>query len=466
VVALGQFQPYLETVGPGISITGIERIWAVDDGELSDITFELLRSSSSNEYEPPIINRVDLHNNGNTVTFTIDASDDSGIARIVILNIHDGIISSSEPDLPLPPTGPYEIGVDICGEDDRYVINVIDEHGNIATYSGKAGNMYAIDVDAGPDRTVMHHNPVSFETQIANFERLVPPVTIIWEFGDSESITRQLTPAELEDGRFTEIHTYTDEALSETIATVRVFDFDGGEGFDEVSVTFSYSELLENAITCKGDVTINSNSYVAGPVLYGGQLINEGTIDGNVTKDEYMPWPDSAYFVDFYIRQVDIQNPDDRSLIDIAELEGNELESLYRNGDLNIDNTGEPADITLEGTIYVTGNLDFQQPGGKRSYSIDLNGQTVFVEGDITFPAHRVSLSGSGCIIALGNINFQPVIESSIQPAFAALISLEGEITLHPQGILYGTVVGQNVVTLQPDCYIEHTDPIGLNFPQ
>ena len=76
---------------------------------------------------------------------------------------------------------------------------------------------------------------------------------------------------------------------------------------------------------------------------------------------------------------------------------------------LSIDNTGAPITVTLGGTIYVIGDLDFEQTGGSSAYTIDLNGQTIYVAevendddhdtGDISF-ASKCTITGSGCIIA------------------------------------------------------------------
>ena len=62
---------------------------------------------------------------------------------------------------------------------------------------------------------------------------------------------------------------------------------------------------------------------------------------------------------------------------------------------------------SLQGPIYVAGNLYLD-----RYTDLNLNGNTIFVEGNLgTDPA--VVLNGPGCIIALGDVVFQPRLESS-----------------------------------------------------
>ncbi len=139
---------------------------------------------------------------------------------------------------------------------------------------------------------------------------------------------------------------------------------------------------------------------------------------------------------------------------------------MYRNGDLEIDNTGGPATSVLQGTVYITGNLVFRQPGANKAYTIDLNNQTIYVEGNITFPALRVSIAGSGCIIAVGDVDFKPGIGSN-PGDFVFLMSVEGTITFNPGGDFYGSVAGNVDINLQPGTSLIWQDSAGtgFNFP-
>jgi hypothetical protein len=316
---------------------------------------------------------------------------------------------------------------------------------------------------------------VEFTTNINNKDRLVEPVTFIWEFDDGSFLSRQLTPDEISSGIFTVYHTYTpslDELPIEFVATLRIFDYDGGLGYDEVVVTVTWADFLKNAITSFGDVSIGSNASVSGPVVYGGQISGEENVEGgDFEHRDTIYWPLNTDFSNFYLNQVtDPDAPDPSDSIDLGDLTSAELGWLYRDGDLVIDNTDpNVTTIDLTDTIYIAGNLEFPQTGASKAYTINLNGQAIFAEGNISFPSHGVTLSGSGCIIALGDINFQPAISTADTP-FIVVMSIEGEVSFNPNAVFYGAVLGQSVVTLQPDCNIVNDGeipqiPDELNFP-
>jgi hypothetical protein len=103
---------------------------------------------------------------------------------------------------------------------------------------------------------------------------------------------------------------------------------------------------------------------------------------------------------------------------------------------LTTDNTGDDATLVLDGSVYVTRNLEFQQ-SGKKEYTVDLNGQTLFAEGSIFFSSKRVSICGPGCIIAIGDLDFSPNIASR-EDDFVLLMSITGELSVDPSGQFTG----------------------------
>ena len=129
------------------------------------------------------------------------------------------------------------------------------------------------------------------------------------------------------------------------------------------------------------------------------------------------------------------------------------------------DNTGDPATLVLEGTVYVTRNLEFKQ-AGQKEYTVNLNGHTIFVEGGIDFPSYRVKVCGSGCIIAVGDINFQPSVDSEVHE-FVLILSITGETTFQPKGEYTGCVAGDKTVKIQSGSTIDWISPDGkgLDFP-
>jgi Tfp pilus assembly protein PilX len=237
-----------------------------------------------------------------------------------------------------------------------------------------------------------------------------------------------------------------------------------------------YLSFYENAITSNGSVNIQPGSTVDGNVMYDGLLDNKGTITGNDFEATLPSWPTAQDLADKYFDDVDF---DDDGTADCEYLDatldvkdyptatGPDIGPLYRDGDLQIKYTGNTQNFTskLGGTVYVAGDLDFKQPA--KTYTIDLNGHTIFVEGSITFPPSKVNIDGSGCIIAVGDINFQPGVESN-PGDFLFIFSVEGTVWFAPQDDFNGSVAGSVDVNLQPDVNLYHDgDPyaLGLNFP-
>ena len=275
-----------------------------------------------------------------------------------------------------------------------------------------------------------------------------------WEYSIADVNGKQVAAAI----EYIDDHTYkiTSTASSDTGSNTTV------ESYAEM---LDFSFLLDKAITSLSDVTIQPGTTVVGKVQYNGELDNKGDIIGEIITDEIEDWPTAGQFAAFYYVDVKDEEPYSASTIDLKNLdEPKSIGPLYRDGDLNIKNTGSQTTAWLGGTVYVTGDLVFEQPGGPQAYTIDLNGQTIYVEGSITFPAQRCTISGSGCIIAVGDIDFQPSI-SSDEDDFVFVMSLEGEVRFNPQGDFYGAVAGTIKVDLQPNCNLEWKKyPDGLNF--
>jgi len=234
------------------------------------------------------------------------------------------------------------------------------------------------------------------------------------------------------------------------------------------------SALLDNAIISNDTIDIKPGNEVNGDVWLPDKGDpddwNKGNITGDIKDSNNMTidWPTYEQLSTYYLDDVD--GADDLGLsIDIQYT--NTIGPAYRNGDLSIDNTGDPATLVLEGTVYVRGNLEFEQSGTSKNYTIDLNGETIFVEGSITFPSAggqdpKVSISGSGCIIAVGDINFQPSITGS-KDDFVLVFSITGEVNFQPSGDFTGCIAGDAHVQLQPGCTINWINPEGkdLNVP-
>jgi hypothetical protein len=225
--------------------------------------------------------------------------------------------------------------------------------------------------------------------------------------------------------------------------------------------------LLDNAITSQGDISLGPNSIVGGDVQFGGNLTGAGSVNGTETPEKYAIWPDGGDLSDYYLGNV-TGAPDPGDSYDVSgqtKTEG----PWYRNGDLKIDNTvNNPGRLILGGTVYVAGNLDFQQPGGK-DYTIDLNGKTIFATGRITFPEakDKVYITGSGCIIAMGRIDFWPSISSESTDDFVFVLSTGSYIDFKPNGDFCGSLAGDVRVDLASKCHMTWTEwrRSGIDFP-
>jgi len=205
-----------------------------------------------------------------------------------------------------------------------------------------------------------------------------------------------------------------------------------------------------------GDQPISTNGGVT--IQPGSEVIPEGSIDYD---PEY--WPTADQLAAYFWEDVKDETPFSGTIdVDDTPI----IEALYRDGNLAIDNTGSAgATATLNGTVYVTGDLEFEQPGGGHEYTIDLNGQSIFAGGIICTAPQHITFTGSGCIIAVGDVTFQPAILS--EPGdFIFIMSIEGEVTFQPSGAFYGSVAGDVWVTLQPGSSLTLTVPgEGFEWP-
>jgi len=236
------------------------------------------------------------------------------------------------------------------------------------------------------------------------------------------------------------------------------------------------SYMLDYAIISNSTIEIQPNNFVDGDVWLpdGSQLSDpkeaiNGTVDDSSTVG--LTWPNAEDVSSYYWDQVNDLEPSTDDQIDIPEDTGENapfiiprLSSVPSGGKLTVNGDGW---IGLGGTIYVKGNLLLKaQP----QINIDLNGKTIFAEGWINIPP-GVTLSGSGCIIAVGDVTFKPNMATE-EDDFVLVMSVTGMTTLLPNGTFTGCVAGSEVVQLQPgdpnDPFtVQWIDPeeAELNFP-
>jgi hypothetical protein len=224
------------------------------------------------------------------------------------------------------------------------------------------------------------------------------------------------------------------------------------ESYVDISL---YPAFFNNGITSRGDVTIRPGAEVNGDVQYNGTLDNKGTIDGTIIKAPVDNWPTVDELSQFYW----VDDVISGSSIDISS--GTEQNPYligpgHTSGNLKITGSGVAA---LSGTLYVQGSLTLQ-PGT----SIKLSSETIYADVDITIPSNT-NLYGPGCVIAAGDVNFQPNLMTA-EEAYILVMSIEGEVQFQPGNDFYGSLAGNIEVTLQPGCglYAAEPDP-GLEYP-
>jgi len=236
-----------------------------------------------------------------------------------------------------------------------------------------------------------------------------------------------------------------------------------------VDVQIVVRSLLDNAITSQDDVTIKPNASVNGTVQFGGTLDNKGTINGDPPIPEpYGKWPTFEHLSTRYWNQVNNLTATTANTINIPA--GTTQSNPYIVGPLRAEPSGGtltidgPGYIAFNGTIYVKGSLDFKPHSGQ---NIDLNNSTIFAEASIyTWP--KITLTGSGCIIAKEDITFHPSMEGNPDD-FVFVLAIQGTVHFQPaHGTFYGSLAGNLNVNLWGDTgLVWHPLPEGvdINFP-
>ena len=215
--------------------------------------------------------------------------------------------------------------------------------------------------------------------------------------------------------------------------------------------TLDFTWLFDSAITSPNEVTLQPNTEVSGTIT--------------CPLDPGQNWPETDDLSNFYFEQVEGLDPYPDDIIDVAsgtEADPYLIGPLYYVGDLlQIQSSTADATAVLTGTIYVAGDLNI---GGPKEFTLDLNGQTIYVEGDIDIGG-KCTITGSGIIIAEGDVVFAPSIESNPDD-FVFVMSIEGTLFMLPLNDFFGSLAGDVEVQLQPGSSVTWTDwsDEGLNW--
>jgi len=242
---------------------------------------------------------------------------------------------------------------------------------------------------------------------------------------------------------------------------------------DVLALNLSY--MLDYAIVTNETIDIQPNVTVNGSVWLPYEEDLSVSPGSNITGDTVslsdgisLTWPTFDQLSEYYWGDVKDLDPYPAGYV-LNIPSGTSQDSPYDIGPLlaagNLDIKGDGY-IKLNGTIYVKGDLVFK---ATPQINLNLNGQTIFAEGGIDIPP-GVAVSDSGCIIAVGSIGFRPGIISSPDD-FVLVMSIDGTVTIQPNGDFTGCVIGDEVVQLQPaqgeDFTIRWISPEGqeLDFP-
>jgi len=220
-----------------------------------------------------------------------------------------------------------------------------------------------------------------------------------------------------------------------------------------------YGGILDNVITSQGDYTLQGPTTVEPP---------EGDEHGPVDNYEG-DWPTPEQLILFYSGDVEGVDPYPSGTLDVDDYAATGIGPLYRDGTLSIVNSGSAGlTVSLNDTLYITGNTQIGATG--HDFTLNLNGQTIFVESDETGGyalqiGTKCNLTGSGCIIAIGSIQFKPNMSSGPSD-YILVMSVLGTTYMQPNGDFYGTLAGSSEVYIQNGS-VHWSEPGegGINFP-
>ena len=267
------------------------------------------------------------------------------------------------------------------------------------------------------------------------------------------------------------------------ITSIAVTDGDGGGGvaaIDSSTAVEAYvtavdksSGILDHVIVTPCDYTEEGPTEVEPPAgeEHGPEVHYAGA------------WPTAEMLSNLYWQDVNDALPYyDSDTLHIEDYCDSGIGPLYRDGPLDIKNTGaKNVTVKLNGTVYI--ELDTLIGQTNQDFTLDLNGQTIFVacadgaalEDDPCNPDSGYALKiggkctfiGSGCIIAVGSIDFMPNLNCS-KDDYILVLSVSGKTYMHPNGDFYGTLAGNAEVEMQNGkaTWTDYsTVEGGLNFP-
>jgi Flp pilus assembly pilin Flp len=238
---------------------------------------------------------------------------------------------------------------------------------------------------------------------------------------------------------------------------------DSGTGIDAyiegVNIYGDYGDILGQVLTSQEEIDLQPNTEVYPP---------EGEECGPV--ENYLDdWPTAEELIDFYLDDVEGEASYDSDMLEFDS--DMELGPFYREGDLEIKAGTAGVTLTLTGTTYVSGDTLIGSTG--QDFTLNLNDCTIFVASNSSDPQKalwiggKCTVVGSGVIIAIGDMYFEPNTEAGVtDPIF--VMSVLGTTNVQPGGDFYGSIAGSVEIQLQPGTSINYPESGGwsdeLNF--
>lgn len=229
-----------------------------------------------------------------------------------------------------------------------------------------------------------------------------------------------------------------------------------------LTATWNLSPLGGGAITSNNTVRLQNNTLVNGNISVpdgdAWRVDNKGTINGTIVLLP-PPWPTADEISDMFWYDVAKLEPYSDLYIDATYIPT--IGPLYRDGNLEIMSSVLNTHASLNGTVYVSGDMDIGKGGGAggtgtKDFFLNLNGQTIFVEGTLQI-YEKCTIEGKGSIIALGDILFGPKMQAG-DGNYVFTMSVEGTLDFHPKGTYYGSAYGYEHVEVHSNVMVNWID--------
>jgi hypothetical protein len=213
----------------------------------------------------------------------------------------------------------------------------------------------------------------------------------------------------------------------------------------------SYTDFLDSVISSEGEITIQPNTMVIGNLTSNVEPDIKGTHVGNVSTN-VPSWPEPGELGEWYSDLLAEQGGGACDYEGLVNVDGN-VTLVYgpceTSGDLEFKTgVGNGGNVSLNGVLYVAGDFVMN-----KNLGLYLNGNTIYVEGSITFATagqqeNAVQLHGPGCLIAEGDVIFNP--KPATDESFIFVMSVSGEIHAKPMGNFWGSFAGNTEVFINP----------------